>query len=413
MLKALILLLCSSVSFAFITHQDFSELPTHQKKAYLRLVQKLSVQAEESFQSTASLNYRLPSWFAFANSVEALANENGGELAVDRSCKMNSATGLTDTELVDLVLQTMNCTEIVEKGQVSKFSHVVPERIEILESELNRRSTASSSGTLRRGLKELVEVKEEIRNRGVRGGGTLSTRAATIPQTPEVRLQPRTTTVIAPTPTTAAPVASAKPEETTAVSTTTKQATLAPAQTPSAMIEKKSELNLDQVLCLYAGHIVTKSVSNKCQAQNTIANSELNSFFNFKCSSNEALCHPLVFGFISGCASDSKNECTDRKPICVSKSKSASATCLEKSQKYKGMDHLVMVLDKPELASAFNLYQRELKMICEPRWIQKARLSKRGRKDLSETCEKSNEAIQSILNIQKTKLDLKTRPGQK
>ena len=383
MLKALIILFCSSMSFAFITHQDFSQLPTHQKKAYLQLVQKLSIQAEQSLQSTASFHYRLPTWVAFVNSTEAFAEETGGELAVDRTCKINSASGLTDTELVDLVLQTMNCTEIVEKGQISKFSHVVPERIEILESELNRRSSTSSSNSLRRGLKELAEVKEEIRSRGVRGGKTLSTRPASV----TTSTTPATKTVVSPA--------------------------TAPTQPAKVSVEKKSELNLDQVLCLYAGHIVTKTISNKCQAQNTIANPELGAFFNFKCLPNEALCHPLAFGFISGCSNDSEVECTDRQPICVGKSKSASASCLDKSRKYKGLDHLIVILEKPEMASAFDLYQKELKTICEPQWIQKARLSKRGRKDLSETCEKTNEAIQSLLSIQKRSGDLKTRPNQK
>lgn len=380
MLKFFCILFLSSVSFAFMTHQDFLELPTYQKKVYLQLIQKLSVQAEESFQSTTSFSYKPPTWFAFINSIEVFANESGGELAVDRACKLNSPISLTDTELVDLVLQTMNCTEVVEKGQVSKFSHVVPERIEILESELNRRLNSSSTANLRRGLKELDEVKVEIRSRGVRGGGILSTRSYS--------------------PTAPAPAAAPNPVITTPVP-------------PTQPVQKKSELNLDKVLCLYAGHIVTKTISNKCQAQNQLADSKLNSFFNFKCSPNEALCHPLTFGFISGCVSESKTECTDRKPICVSKSKSASSSCLEKSQKYKGIDHLVLILDKPELASAFDLYQQELKMVCEPQWIQRARLSSRGRKDLTETCEKTFEAVQTILNVQNQKSDLKRRPGQK
>jgi hypothetical protein len=97
----------------------------------------------------------------------------------------------------------------------------------------------------------------------------------------------------------------------------------------------------------------------------------------------------------------------------VSKSKSASASCFEKSRKYKGIDHLVVILDKPELAASFDRYQRELKMVCEPQWIQNTRLSKRGRKDLSETCDKTFEATQSLLNAQKQRPDLKENPGQK
>jgi hypothetical protein len=377
-MKTLFILFCSSLSFAFMTHQDFSQLPSHQKKAYLLLIQKLSVQAEQSFEATASFKYRLPHWFAFANSIEVFANESPGQLASDGICRISSASHLSDKELTNLVLHTLSCSEVVAKGQVSRFGPVVIERIEVLETELNRRSKNS---TIQRGLKELEEVKQDIRSRGIIGGRTLPPSASgTRPLTPAT-------------------------QKSTAIA--------ASVQPAKAIIEKKSELNLDQVLCLYAGHIVTKAVANKCQAQNQIADPELNSFFNFKCLPNEALCHPLVFGFISGCVSDSKGECTDRKPICVSKSKSASASCFEKSRKYKGIDHLVVILDKPELAASFDRYQRELKMVCEPQWIQNTRLSKRGRKDLSETCDKTFEATQSLLNAQKQRPDLKENPGQK
>ncbi len=413
MLKAFFLLLCSSMSFAFITHQDFSELPTHQKKAYLQLIQNLSVQAEESFQTSASFNYKLPSWLAFVNSVEAFANETSPQLAADGICRISSASSMTDSEILSRILDTLSCSEIPMNGAVSRFSPVVIERIEVLETELNRRP---KNKTIRTALRELEEVKQDVRKRGIIGGRTLSEGTSTTLSLPKEapRAQPA---VVLPPQSTAAPAVTAPkpapPSPVTPINPTTPVAAAAPALPAQAVIEKKTELKLDQVLCLYAGHIVTKAVSNKCQAQNQLADPELNAFFNFKCLPNEALCHPLAFGFISGCASDSKNDCTDRKPICVGKSKSASATCLEKSRKYKGLDHLVLILDKPEMAASFDLYQRELKMICEPQWIQSARLSNRGRTDLSETCEKTFEAIQNILNIQKTKLDLKTRPGQK
>lgn len=361
-LISLTLLLFSPVTLAkvFLTYNEYYALSPKRQSEYIDSVRQLAFSLEKNPHLSIK-NNRSPA----------------SELSV--LCDVKSASHFSTDELLSKIEQMMNCSEKYESKGPNYFLQVVPNSAEVLSNEyrmrlesgqLNRKSTRVREA---RGV--FLAVLADIRNGVIVDGGDFRQQKEKISdnvQTAESLFQQSAIT----TQQVSKPVATQH---------------FQPTQTKK--IEEDSSL-----LCLYAGFVISKNDQPSCQLMSRLPKIFDSGFFDtktFVCASpTPVLCNPLLFGFESICGKDEIQPCYNKKPLCISKSSSATKNCYELAKVKNALPHVEDVWKSPTGESLYNDYINSLESLCDFKKLQSRRLKKSAQDDIVRTCKVAFEVFQ-------------------
>ncbi len=332
---AVTLLLTPSVKaagqFQFLDYQEFQNLTSGEKKIYIDAVQKVSIAFEDSLSSLSSRNAK---WSALFSSPAAQA-----EMKADNTYESSdNDTRMENAKLSYLIgrIPLYDSTQASQKGDGIK-QHIkdVYANAYVRMLKLSKKKMSSTENKyFAQNLKSLRKAQDIVMKYEP---GMANERKAIDALSQQFQVQDKSGKKSAP-----------------------------------KYTEIITEKAADQVAtphCIYAGFLITKS---KCEAPIALpAGFELKeiSTKDFKCDVGQGnvICNPLVFGY--------KNSKT---AYCTSKSISPSKECSRASDNLDNAKRLLAMWNNPENKNAIQIYQNELKSLCDP--------SKQRSSDVLKTC---------------------------
>ena len=367
----------------FISYDQFLEFSDSQKKSYIEMLRKYSVDLSQNPYLTSSAQSRQSRLDQLLQQFVSIANAGESD-AVDRECG-KSITGLSNQDLLSAFGLTLNCTEIRStRSDPLYYSPVAIKRVESLTSEFFSRVEAQTL-TPREpyylsGIGALKAAIEDVKKNG--------TRTQKIDPSWLSHEYNRLTNM------------ESNGSRGSAKINNPKLPATAPKPTAVSQPELKKE-SAHSYRCLYAGFVIPKTEGNKCAPHKELpfASSFLDQR-SFLCSEPEQiLCNPLLFGFEeTDCATTGIKTCKGKRPVCVYRSKDATKNCYETAKRKKTINQTLEIWKSPEGEKLYKDFIESLEQLCDTENLKQRKLKPVAFEDISKTCEVANSVLKE--NIQ-------------
>lgn len=364
-----ILLFYSQATYAkvFLTYNEYYALSSKQQSDYIDSVRQLALSLEKNPYLTINVK-REPS------------------SALSSLCDVKSAAHYSTDELLSKIEQMMNCSEKPVPGGPNYFMQVVPSSAEVLSNEYKKRL---ESGQLNRKSLRVQEARgvfsavlSDIRNGVIVDGGDFSQQQFNISNNIQV----------------ASNLFQQGSPTSQKVKTSQKESKTAKSQTSQVQQVRQDS----SYLCLYAGFVISKNDQSSCQPMSQLPKNFNSSFFDnntFIClGQTPVLCNPLLFGFESACEKNEMQPCYHKKPLCISRSSSATKNCHELAKIKNALPHVEEVWKSPEGETLYNDYVNSLESLCDFKKLKLRRLKKSAQTDILQTCKLAFEIFQDQID---------------